>query len=588
MKDKENNLEKNISRLVKLGGDKDKPSEKYSKELIDSAIQELEKPTKGKVRGFRIPAWLGAAAAIIIVGIVLIINTQTVRRSTSEIAKDADMKKVSRKLEGVEEMAEPDASFGELKAPAKPFGAKSNEFKAGLAGDKIIAEAEDIEEQAPFAPASAIELVVLPRRDNVQLTIYNSADLTLVRERRNLTLKRGWNWLQFMWANTLIDPTSLELEPLEQKDKIDIQQLVYPARLREIGRWLIRSETQGQVPFEITYFTSGLNWRAFYMGTLTEDEKAMQLQGYVRIDNGSGEDYEKAQTRLIVGQVHLLDAIAELAQREHAHGRPEIWEKYRRLGYRGRLSGWEDDIAGGLGGDGLALFEELDAQEKKEIIKEGLSEYFLYTIEGIETIPNEWGKRLMSFDVEDIKVKSLYKYDEERWGRNTIRYVSFMNDEEHNLGQTPIPDGTVKIYGKADSEGHLSYVGSAGIKYIPVNEEVELNLGPARLVKVEPILMDENTDSYMFDRKGNIAGWDQIKTWKIKITNTRDLPIDIEITRGFETPYWKLDYEGEGMDYKKHDVTHARFNTTLKPRSKNEFLYTVRTYHGIREEEYSE
>ncbi|GAJ18305.1 unnamed protein product, partial [marine sediment metagenome] len=119
--------------------------------------------------------------------------------------------------------------------------------------------AEDaIPEQPPFAPASAIELVTLPRRDKVQLTIYNSADLTLVRERRNLTLKKGWNWLQFMWANTLIDPTSLSLEPLAQADKIDIQQLVFPARLRELGRWLIRSEVSGQVPFEITYFTSGL------------------------------------------------------------------------------------------------------------------------------------------------------------------------------------------------------------------------------------------------------------------------------------------------------------------------------------------
>jgi len=59
-------------------------------------------------------------------------------------------------------------------------------------------------EKAPFAPASNIELVVLPRRDKVQLTIYNSADLTLVREERNLTMKKGWNWLQFEWANTKI------------------------------------------------------------------------------------------------------------------------------------------------------------------------------------------------------------------------------------------------------------------------------------------------------------------------------------------------------------------------------------------------
>ncbi|MHC4356579.1 MAG: anti-sigma factor family protein [Planctomycetota bacterium] len=139
--------------------------------------------------------------------------------------------------------------------------AKDQDSIAGTAlGESVLAE---ISEKPPFAPASAIELVTLPRRDNVQLTIYNSADLTLVREKRNLTLKQGWNWLQLMWASTLIDPTSLSLEPAAQGGKIDVQQLVFPARLRELGRWLIRSEISGQVPFEITYFTSGLTWRAF-------------------------------------------------------------------------------------------------------------------------------------------------------------------------------------------------------------------------------------------------------------------------------------------------------------------------------------
>jgi len=416
----------------------------------------------------------------------------------------------------------------------------------------------------------------------VQLTIYNSADLTLVRERRNLTLKKGWNWLQFMWANTLIDPTSLSLEPLEQADKIDIQQLVFPARLRELGRWLIRSEVSGQVPFEITYFTSGLSWRAFYMGTLSQDEKTMGLRGYVRVGNNSGEDYENSQTRLIVGKVHILDKIAELAKRQYPYDRPggpPIIE---------RGAGIRD-----IDADAIALYNQLgvvqlDAAflklQPKEIKKEGLSEYFLYTIEGTETIPDKWGKRLLSFEAEDIKVKSLYKYDEERWGAQTVRFVAFANDDEHNLGETPIPNGDVKIYSQADDQGYLSYVGGTNIKYIPVDEEVELNIGPARLVSVEPILMDFKTDNYVFDRKNNISGWDEIRTWKIEITNTRTLPIEIEITRGFGTTYWTLQLDDGDISYEKHDATHARFKTKLESRSKNKLNYKVTTYHGVREQ----
>ncbi|MHC4363758.1 MAG: hypothetical protein ACYSTZ_13115, partial [Planctomycetota bacterium] len=141
-----------------------------------------------------------------------------------------------------------------------------------------------------------VDLVTLPSRDTVQLTIYNSADLTLVRESRALTLKEGENSLQFSWANTLIDPTSLEMLPKANADKIDIADLTYPARVKNLGLWNIESGMSGKVPVEITYLTSGLSWRAFYMGTLTEDEETMRLQAHVRVTNNSGEDYENAQT----------------------------------------------------------------------------------------------------------------------------------------------------------------------------------------------------------------------------------------------------------------------------------------------------
>ena len=58
------------------------------------------------------------------------------------------------------------------------------------------------------------------------------------------------------------------------------------------------------------------------MGTLTENEEKMRLQGYVRVTNNSGEDYENAQTRLIVGKVHMLDQIAALARRQYPYDRP--------------------------------------------------------------------------------------------------------------------------------------------------------------------------------------------------------------------------------------------------------------------------
>jgi hypothetical protein len=355
--------------------------------------------------------------------------------------------------------------------------------------------------------------------------------------------------------------------------------LVFPPRLQELGRWLIHSEVDGQVPFELTYFTSGLAWRAFYMGTLSPDERTMRLESYVRILNESGEDYEDAQTRLIVGRVHLLDEILYLALRGLPYGYPQQIVKGGK-----ESEGKAKDEMRMLDRPGANAVFAPPVMTPKQIVKEGLSEYFLYTIAGTETIPNQWGKRLLSFEAHDVPVTSLYKYDEGRWGTETIRFLSFANDEKHKLGQTPIPDGAVRIYGRAGEQEHLSYVGAMNVKYIPVNEEVELNLGPARLVEVKPILMDYKVENHTFDNQGNISGWDEVRTWKVEIANTRPLPVDIEVTRGFETPYWTLKPAEAAVSYEKYDVTHARFKLTIEPQGKRVFEYTVTTYHGVRQE----
>ncbi|MCK4960403.1 MAG: hypothetical protein KAT00_13410, partial [Planctomycetes bacterium] len=286
--------------------------------------------------------------------------------------------------------------------------------------------------------------------------------------------------------------------------------------------------------------------------------------------------------RLIVGRVHILDQIAELARRQYPYGRPgappvsdqlktkEAAKRLLRLGA----------ARGGLGRSPVTL-------QRKEIRKEGLSEYFLYTIEGTETIPDKWGKRLPSFEAEDVPVDSLYKYDENRWASRTMRFVAFANDAEHELGETPIPDGTMRIFSQADGDGHLSHVGAAGVKYIPVNEEIELNMGAARLVKVEPVLMDIATENYQFDpRGGDIVGFDEVRTWKIEIANARDLGVELEITRDFATSYWDMADKPEDVDYTKHDATRARFKLKLGPRTKRSFTYTVRTYNGTRQQAY--
>ena len=239
-------------------------------------------------------------------------------------------------------------------------------------------------------------------------------------------------------------------------------------------------------------------------------------------------------------------------------------------------------LKGGVAGSAPATL----SPRPKEITKEGLSEYFLYTIEGTETIPTGWSKRLMSFDIDEVPVVNLYKYEQQRYGNSVVRFLSFKNDEEHELGDTPIPGGMLKVYRGAGEGGHLSYTGQSSFKYIPVDEDVELNLGPVANVVVEPKLMAFKTENYRFDRRGNVSGWDEIRTFKIEVKNTREIPVKVEIQRNFNTQYWDIKNGGDFGAFEKIDLDTVKFTLLLKPRSAKAFEYVVRTYQGAREEDW--
>src|SRR5437867_2971406 len=117
-----------------------------------------------------------------------------------------------------------------------------------------------------------INVVTLPGRDTVQLTIYNSADLTLVKETRTLTFRKGMNKLEFSWANTLIDPTSVDFRALTHADQVEVLDVSFPARVTNTLEWRIHSEVAGEVQVEIRYFTSGITWAADYVAEANKPE----------------------------------------------------------------------------------------------------------------------------------------------------------------------------------------------------------------------------------------------------------------------------------------------------------------------------
>jgi len=438
------------------------------------------------------------------------------------------------------------------------------------------------------AQADNIDLSTVPSRDTVQLTIYNSEDITLVRETRKVTFKKGVNPLQFSWANTLIDPTSVELKFLTHAEQLDVLDTTFPHAKSQMLYWNVSSELDGEATIQITYFTSGITWSADYICIADAPEGQMSFEGFVRVHNSSGEEYENAQVRLVVGTINLVEKIAQLAQVPQSEVLQMDADKLRdfKKDATHRFMERAGALGGGKGGE--------EGAKEKEIVKEGLSEYFIYTIEGTETISNGWSKRMRSLAGQQVPFKIQYRYRPAEYGEQLVRMYLLTNSVESKLGTTPLPDGVVRVF-RDNGRGGLSYLTQQSIKYVPIGDKIELNLGVDPEVIFELIKLrafrDElwlqlhgtsdyrkvGADGVMRIENATLAGWDDHEIFTQRIRNYTSKPIEVEVRR---TLPGHVVFRSQ-LEPKLHDYQTVEFLARLAPAKRADLLFEVVRKQGI-------
>jgi hypothetical protein len=417
------------------------------------------------------------------------------------------------------------------------------------------------------------------------LTIYNSEDLTLVRETRKISFKKGANPLQFSWVNTLIDPTSVELRFLTDPGKLEVLDTTFPHDKPQMLYWNVQSEIDGEATVEITYFTSGISWSADYVLVADRDEKHLAFEGHVRVRNHSGEQYDDAQVRLVVGKVNLVEKIAQLA-RVSLDDLSSLDEKSMRGLKRNAAKDMFSRYDFADAADGEMLGE-------KQIIKEGLSEYFIYTIEGTETIPDGWSKRMRSLQPVQVPLKIQYRYREREYGPQLVRMYLMRNDVESKLGTTPLPDGMVRVFRDNGRDG-LSYLVAQQVKYVPIGDKIELNLGPDPEVTFELVksriwrshiwMKVHGANVYRriddgkveIDVRSTVAGWDDHTYYVQRLRNFTNQPVNLEIRR---TLPGHIVFRS-ALNAKLHDYQTVQYTARVAPGRKGEFRYEVVQHQG--------
>ena len=433
--------------------------------------------------------------------------------------------------------------------------------------------------------AKNVDLSTVPPRDTVQLTIYNSEDLTLVRETRQVSFKQGVNPLQFSWANTLIDPTSVELRFLTQPDKLVLLDTTFPHDKPQMLYWNVQSDIDGEATIEITYFTSGITWSADYVCIANQDETEMSFEGFVRVTNRSGEEYRDAHVRLVVGKINLVEKIAQLARISMSDVSSMKREELKQAKRRVVKEALEMALP--------AAPAPKRAAKPKQIVKEGLSEYFIYTIEGTETIPHGWSKRMRSFQGKTVPFKTQYRYREQEYGDRLVRMYLLTNDEESKLGTTPLPDGQVRVFRDNGRDG-LSFLVEQSIKYVPIGDKIELNLGVDPEVIFELIkrrcwrdniwMRLHNAEVYrqvddgkvQIDVRSTVAGWDEHTIYTQRVRNYTDKPIEIEVRRSFDGHV----VFRNALGAVSHDFRTVQYTQTVAAGQRRDLLYEVLVHQG--------
>jgi len=461
-----------------------------------------------------------------------------------------------------------------------------------------------------------VDLVTAPRREGTQLTIYDSEDITMVREHRLLTVKPEINRIQFSWANTLIDPTSIDFRILDHQDKVDLIDTTFPAGRNDALQWNIKSGMAGKIAVEIRYFTSGITWKADYVGIANQDETELRLTGYVRVFNNSGELYDNAQTRLVVGTINLVEKIADLARRP-APGEEASDDgiKLVTLPQKGRAVHALAEKFYAYEANGR-LERGMVVEEGKEVKKQGLSEYFLFTIEGREDIKDKEPKRLVSMQVADVPLEVIYKLTDRDGGEHFTKYYRFKNQKllddggqekglpgMENLGVSPLPDGAVRLFSEYETKD-LAYVGGTETKYVPIGDRVEVNVSHEPDITIARRLKDQritNVVARQYKRRldntyvlyYDLIDYDETFVYEAEIVSGKPVPVQLDVERRFDANVylrspqekaegWDGDEPGAYVDLReldgrveRVDQNHVKYFLDLDAGEKRFVTYSV-------------
>jgi len=306
--------------------------------------------------------------------------------------------------------------------------------------------------------------------------------------------------------------------------------------------WKLSAAQAGDQEIEVTYLTEGVNWSADYVALLAEDDKSLDLDGWVTLDNQSGTTYEDAKLKLIAGEIHRVS--------EEAYAVPvPMWEK-----------------AAGV---------------PPQVEERAFFEYHLYEVKRPVTVKDNQTKQIEFVSGSSVPAEKFFVYDgaqmpfrayyrpftEPSYGIPTNKKVmvmlEFHNGEEQGLG-VPLPKGKVRVY-KEDVDGGAEFVGEDRIDHTPKDERVRLYLGDAFDIVGERIQTD-------FEKLGSRT---IEESFEITLHNHKEEDVEVRVVEHlYRWSEWEIMEESQA--HEKLDAQTIEYRVKVPADEEAKVSYTVR------------
>lgn len=321
--------------------------------------------------------------------------------------------------------------------------------------------------------------------------------------------------------------------------------------LKPTLQWLLTAQNPGPLRAEFSYVTGGLTWEADYNIVAPERGNAVDMVGWVTMDNQSGKSFQNARIKLMAGDVNKIQPGAGFDQVQSYSG-------------------------------AVAVTGEM----APPVTERTFDEYHLYTLARSATLHDRETKQVEFIRAANVNTAQIYVYDGLKldpnryrgWNweniRNDFSYGTesnpkvwvmreFNNSEANHLGM-PLPKGRVRFYRRND-DGQIEFTGENVIDHTPRDEKVRVYTGNAF-----DLTGERRRTDYRLDTNRQLLD----ESFEIKVRNHKKESAEIRVVEHLYR-WISWDISAKSDPYRKTDSKTIEFPVVIPPDGEKTITYTA-------------